>query len=81
MSKNNLKREKANDLLKEYNESLNSLERIRSKIDYRFNELVNRYREVVKINPIIDFTDKVKYIRRVEDYIESQNKIIQGELF
>ena len=81
MSKNNLKREKANDLLKEYNESLNSLERIRSKIDYRFNELVNRYGEVVKINPIIDFTDKVKYIRRVEDYIESQNKIIQGELF
>lgn len=81
MSKNNLKREKANDLLKEYNESLNSLERIISKIDYRFNELVNRYREVVKINPIIDFTDKVKYIRRVEDYIESQNKIIQGELF
>lgn len=81
MSKNNLKREKANDLLKEYNQSLNSLERIRSKIDYRFNDLVNRYREVVKINPIIDFTDKVKYIRRVEDYIESQNKIIQGELF
>lgn len=81
MSKNNLKREKANDLLKEYNESLNSLERIRSKIDYRFNDLVNRYREVVKINPIIDSTDKVKYIRRVEDYIESQNKIIQGELF
>ena len=81
MSKNNLKREKANDLVKEYNESLNSLERIRSKIDYRFNDLVNRYREVVKINPIIDSTDKVKYIRRVEDYIESQNKIIQGELF
>lgn len=81
MSKNNLKREKANDLLKEYNESLNSLERIRSKIDYRFNDLVNRYREVVKINPIIGYTDKVKYIRRVEDYIESQNKIIQGELF
>lgn len=81
MSKNNLKREKANDLLKEYNESLNSLERIRSKIDYRFNDLVNRYREVVKINSIIDSTDKVKYIRRVEDYIESQNKIIQGELF
>lgn len=81
MSKNNLKREKANDLLKEYNESLNSLERIISKIDYRFNELVNRYSLVIEINPIIDSTDKVKYIRRVEDYIESQNKIIQGELF
>ncbi len=81
MSKNNLKREKANDLLKEYNQSLNSLDRIRSKIDYRFNDLVNKYREVVKINPIIGYTDKVKYIRRVEDYIESQNKIIQGELF
>lgn len=81
MSKNNLKREKANDLLKEYNESLKSLKKIKLKIDKRFNDLVNRYGNIIEVGSINDSIDKIKYIRSVEDYIESQNRIKQGNLF
>lgn len=81
MSKDILNREKANDLLLKYNESLKSLKKIKLKIDKRFNDLVNRYGNIIEVGSIKDSIDKIKYIRSVEDYIESQNKIKQGELF
>ena len=81
MSKDILNREKANDLLLKYNESLKSLKKIKLKIDKRFNDLVNRYGNIIEVGSIKDSIDKIKYIRSVEDYIESQNKIKQGNLF
>lgn len=81
MGKELLNRERANDLLLKYNESLKSLKKIKLKIDKRFNDLVNRYGNIIEVASIKDSIDKIKYIRSVEDYIESQNKITQGELF
>lgn len=81
MGKDVLNREKANDLLLKYNESLKSLKKIKLKIDKRFNDLVNRYGNIIEVGSIKDSIDKIKYIRSVEDYIESQNKIKQGNLF
>ena len=81
MGKDVLNREKANDLLLKYNESLKSLKKIKLKIDKRFNDLVNRYGNIIEVGSINDSIDKIKYIRSVEDYIESQNKIKQGNLF
>lgn len=81
MSKDVLNRERANELLLKYNESLKSLKKIKLKIDNRFNDLVNRYGDIIEVGSIKDSIDKIKYIRSVEDYIESQNKIKQGNLF
>jgi len=81
MGKDVLNREKANELLLKYNESLKSLKKIKLKIDNRFNDLVNRYGDIIEVGSIKDSIDKIKYIRSVEDYIESQNKIKQGNLF
>lgn len=81
MGKDVLNRERANELLLKYNESLKSLKKIKLKIDNRFNDLVNRYGDIIEVGFIKDSIDKIKYIRSVEDYIESQNKIKQGNLF
>lgn len=81
MGEDVLNREKANDLLLKYNESLKSLKKIKLKIDKRFNDLINRYGNIIEVGSINDSIDKIKYIRSVEDYIESQNKIKQGNLF
>jgi|BioPla2DNA2_1021312.scaffolds.fasta_scaffold10075_2 hypothetical protein len=81
MGKDVLNRERANELLLKYNESLKSLKKIKLKIDNRFNDLVNRYGDIIEVGSIKDSIDKIKYIRSVEDYIESQNKIKQGNLF
>lgn len=81
MDKDVLNREKANDLLLKYNESLKSLKKIKLKIDKRFNDLINRYGNIIEVGSIKDSIDKIKYIRSVENYIESQNKIKQGNLF
>lgn len=81
MGKDILNREKANDLLLKYNESLNSLKKIKLKIDKRFNDLINRYGYIIEVGSINDLIDKIKYINKVEKYIESQNKFTQGELF
>lgn len=81
MGKDVLNREKANDLLLKYNETLKLLKKIKLKIDNRFNDLVNRYGDIIEVGSIKDSIDKIKYIRSVEDYIESQNKIKQGNLF
>lgn len=81
MGKDILNREKANDLLLKYNESLNSLKKIKLKIDKRFNDLINRYGNIIEVGSINDLIDKIKYINKVEKYIESQNKFTQGELF
>lgn len=81
MGKDVLNRERANELLLKYNESLKSLKKIKLKIDNRFNDLVNRYGNIIEVGSIKDSIDKIKYIRSVEDYIESQNKIKQGNLF
>ena len=81
MGKDVLNREKANELLLKYNESLKSLKKIKLKIDKRFNDLINGYGDIIEVGSIKDSIDKIKYIRSVEDYIESQNKIKQGNLF
>ena len=81
MGKDVLNRERANDLLIRYNESLKSLKKIKLKIDNRFNDLVNLYKNIIEIDSINDTIDKIKYINKVEKYIESQNKFTQGELF
>lgn len=81
MGKDVLNRERVNELLLKYNESLKSLKKIKLKIDNRFNDLVNRYGDIIEVGSIKDSIDKIKYIRSVEDYIESQNKIKQGNLF
>lgn len=81
MGKDVLNRERANELLLKYNESLKSLKKIKLKIDNRFNDLVNRYGNIIEVGSIKDSIDKIKYIRSVEDYIESQNKFKQGNLF
>lgn len=81
MGKDVLNRERANELLLKYNESLKSLKKIKLKIDNRFNDLVNRYGNIIEVGSINDSIDKIKYINKVEKYIESQNKITQGELF
>ena len=81
MGKDVLNRERANELLLKYNESLKSLKKIKLKIDNRFNDLVNRYGDIIEVGSIKDSIDKIKYIRSVEDYIESQNKFKQGNLF
>ena len=71
MGKDVLNRERANELLLKYNESLKSLKKIKLKIDNRFNDLVNRYGDIIEVGSIKDSIDKIKYIRSVEDYIES----------
>lgn len=81
MGKDVLNREKANDLLIRYNESLKTLKKIKLKIDKRFNDLINRYGNIIEVGSINDLIDKIKYINKVEKYIESQNKFTQGELF
>lgn len=81
MGKDVLNRERANDLLLKYNESLKSLKKIKLKIDDRFNYLVNLYKDIIEFDSINNTIDKIKYINKVEKYIESQNKFTQGELF
>lgn len=81
MGKDVLNREKANDLLLKYNESLKTLKKIKLKIDKRFNDLINRYGNIIEVGSINNLIDKIKYINKVEKYIESQNKFTQGELF
>lgn len=74
---------KASELFERYNQKKKEFDYIVLLIEKRFDDLLSKYLDKVDFHHYDcgDILFKLEYIKKVEDYIESQNKFIQGKLF